>query len=249
MGIPSFLIVDYEHTHGRAARIADSTVMYPEVISRSALLRRGVRATRLVSFKGLKEDLTFANVDVNAIDPHELGSVPEDAVRVLFRPPSETSHYYRSASTKLAKATLAVLGGVEALVVFSPRERAQARLLDAFDWRHEPRVLERPVPFVSLLKSIDLVVCSGGTMLREAAYLGVPAYSIFQSEIGAVDRWLERLGRAKLIGHQDELHEIDLRRRGPLRRLDSNPELLDQLAGIISAGATERLADRTCVAA
>ena len=66
--------------------------------------------------------------------------------------------------------------------------------------------LSRSVPFVSLLKSVDAVVCSGGTMLREAAYLGIPAYSILQSEIGAVDRWLERIGRAKLIARpQDDM--------------------------------------------
>ena len=55
------------------------------------------------------------------------------------------------------------------------------------------------MPFVALLKSVDAVVCAGGTMLREAAYLGIPAYSIFQSRMGGVDLRLEQLGRAVLL--------------------------------------------------
>ena len=109
-----------------------------------------------------------------------------------------------------------------------------------YDWKHEPITLHRAVPFVALLKSVDAVICSGGTMLREAAYLGIPAYSIFQSEIGAVDRWLEAIGRAKLIAGPDDLASIQLKHRGPLRRLDSNPDLLDQIAAVVSAGAVER---------
>ena len=74
-------------------------------------------------------------------------------------------------------------------------------------------------------------------MLREAAYLGIPAYSILQSDIGAVDRWLETIGRAKLIARPEDVGGIELRRRGPIRRLDSNPALLDQIAATVVARA------------
>jgi predicted glycosyltransferase len=137
----------------------------------------------------------------------------------------------------MAKATLECLARAGALVVFSPRAPEQVALLEGLLWEHEPIVLKRPVPFVPLLKSVDAVVCSGGTMLREAAYLGIPAYSIFQSEIGAVDRWLESIGRATLIAGPDELDRIELKPRGPLSRLDSNPELLEQIVGIVAARA------------
>ena len=36
-------------------------------------------------------------------------------------------------------------------------------------------------------------------MLREAAYLGVPAYSILRSAIGSVDRYLESIGRLRIL--------------------------------------------------
>jgi predicted glycosyltransferase len=237
MRIPSFLIGDYEHVNMSVFLATGSTILHPDVIGKDVLRRRGLRLSQLVAFKGLKEDLTFADVDVDAIDPHDLGPVAEDAVRVLFRPPSETSHYYNAASTNFARATLAHLASADALVVFSPRDREQVRLLEGLPWRHRPLILERPVPFVSLLKSVDLVVCSGGTMLREAAYLGIPSYGIFQSKVGAVDRWLEDVGRAKLLVDPRDLRRIELGRRGPLKRLDSNPELLDHLVSLVALGA------------
>jgi len=235
MRIPSFLIGDYEHVNMSAFLFTGSTILHPEAIATETLRRRGLRASQLIAFKGLKEDLTFAEVDVEAIAAHDLGAVPERAVRVLFRPPSETSHYYKAASSSFARATLAQLAGSEAQLVLSPRDPVQARLLDGLDWRVPPLVLERAVPFVSLLKSVDLVICSGGTMLREAAYLGIPAYGIFQGKIGAVDRWLQGIGRATLLEREDDLARIELSKRGPLERLDSNPMLLDELAELIAA--------------
>ena len=99
-------------------------------------------------------------------------------------------------------------------------------------------MLDHPVPFVQLLKAVDLVVCAGGTMLREAAYLGVPAYSIFKSRIGGVDRYLASIGRVRLVPSADALPTIVLRRLRRSSRFRSNPRLLDELAEIVLRGAT-----------
>jgi uncharacterized protein len=187
----------------------------------------------------MKEDLTFSGLDIGAFDAYDLGDVPQNAVRVLFRPPSETSHYYRRTSTVLARAALERLAAAGAFLVFSPRERNQVALLTGLTWKFEPVVLQRPVPFVELLKSVDAVVCAGGTMLREAAYLGVPAYSIFRSEIGDVDRWLERIGRVKILNGPQDVFRITINKRGSLERLDSNRFLLEELVAFIAARAGE----------
>ena len=107
-------------------------------------------------------------------------------------------------------------------------------------WRNEPIVLRKAVPFVPLLKGVDLVICSGGTMLREAAYLGVPAYSIFKSRIGGVDRYLEAMGRVRLIQSPEALPVIKLAKAPPLAPLRSNPHLLDQLVEIVLVTASRR---------
>ena len=200
LNIPSFIVLDYEFVNLRVYRMTGSTILHPAVIEARAFCDRGVRRDQLRSFQGLKEDLTFSALDLNRIDAIELPpGAPADAVCVVFRPPSETSHYYDRASTRLARAALAHLAEQGALVLFSPREQGQIAYLDGLSWQVEPVVLEHPVPFASLLKRADAVVCSGGTMLREAAYMGIPAYSIFGSQLGAVDRWLEQVGRESLL--------------------------------------------------
>jgi predicted glycosyltransferase len=57
-------------------------------------------------------------------------------------------------------------------------------------------------------------------MNREAAALGVPVYSIFRGQIGAVDRYLAETGRLTLVGSvQDVRSKIRpvkrLRPKGP----------------------------------
>jgi predicted glycosyltransferase len=247
MGIPGFLIGDYEHVHVALYRLTRSKILHPDVIESAAFVRHGLRREALIPFRGLKEDLSFAGLDLDAFPAFDLGAVPEQAVRFLFRPPSETSHYYDESSTDMARAALRWLAHSGVLLVFAPREAGQLALLDGLPWRHPPVVLRQSVPFVSLLKSVDAVVCAGGTMLREAAYLGIPAYSIFRSESGAVDRWLEQIGRARLLGTPADLSGIELRRRGPLRRLDSNPHLIDQLVAVVTAAVAQRRHPTPCL--
>jgi predicted glycosyltransferase len=201
-------------------------------VDTNAWLSRGLRADRLVPFRGLKEDVSFDGVDLDAVAPHPLPGNGE--VKVLLRPPAEDSHYFAAGSRQLALALLARLADREDVrLVYAPRYARQIADVEALRWRIEPVVLREPVPFVPLLKAVDLVVCAGGTMLREAAYLGVPAYSILRSAIGGVDRHLESLGRVRRIGTTGELETIALRRRGPLAPLRSNPGLRDELVQLI----------------
>jgi predicted glycosyltransferase len=237
LGRPAFAIVDYEHVSLAVQRLAHTSILHPDVIEPAAFTSRGIPPARLLPFRGLKEDLSFAGLDLEAQPPHEL---PLDGgrVRVLVRPAAEESHYYREESGRMTLDLLERLSKNEgAVVVFAPRYARQVEYLGRFAWRNEPHVLDRPVPFVSLLKSVDLVVSSGGTMLREAAYLGVPAYSTFQGEPGAVDRHLERLGRLHLLAGPEDLDRIAIERAGPLQPLASNPDLVDEIARRVVAAA------------
>jgi uncharacterized protein len=67
---------------------------------------------------------------------------------------------------------------------------------------------------LNLIWHSDLLVSGGGTMNREAAALGVPAYSIFRGPIGAVDRHLQQTGRLVLIeSPEDVARKIRLEKR------------------------------------
>lgn len=233
-GIPSFVIVDYEHVNLLVYRISKSYVMHPRVIEARVFEHRGLAAEQLIAFDGLKEDFTFAEVDFSDVSAQKFGNADGSAPRVLFRPPAEESHYYRSESRELAVELLRYLAKEGARIVFSPRYMRQVGYLDEVpSWKEEPTVLFDPVPLVPLLTGVDIVVSAGGTMLREAAYLGVPAYSIFRSRIGAVDRYLASVGRLFLLASPADFPRIELKRMVSISPLRTHSTAVDEVISMM----------------
>lgn len=226
---PAFVLIDYEHVDFSIYRMTGSYVLHPDVIPAESLLASGIRRERLISFSGLKEDLSFAGIGIDTLPAHRFDAAPGQ-IRILFRPPAEESHYHSSDSRDVALALLRYLADREsAVLVYSPRYPWQETHLEGLQWRNEPIVLREPVHFVSLLKGVDVVVSAGGTMTREAAYLGLPSYSILQSKIGAVDRYLESIGRLTVLSSIDDFRRIELRPSGRKPLLETNPQLVNQL--------------------
>jgi predicted glycosyltransferase len=101
-------------------------------------------------------------------------------------------------------------------VVVLARTTEQRQALRALD----PQLIipERAVDGRSLAALGDLVVSAGGTMIREAAVLGTPVWSIFEGRPGAVDEQLVAEGRVRLLRDADELTiakaPAERRRRG-----------------------------------
>ncbi len=231
--LPAFFIGDYEFTNVTVQRVTRTYLLFPDVIDPETW---GMRPDRLIPFRGIKEDLSFSGIALDDYPPHRFADAPDEVPLLLFRPPGEESHYHREASTIFAAEVLGYLARQESVqVVYAPRYEYQTLALGRHAWRRPPLVLREPVHFVSLLKGVDLVVSSGGSMLREAAYLGVPAYSIFQSRIGAVDRYLESIGRLRFVVSSGDFGSIELEvgRRQPV--LSTNPRLADELLAEITS--------------
>ena len=241
MRVPSFTFCDYEHVDLRVLRRTNGFVLYPDMIDEDAFIRQGIRRDRLLPFPGLKEAISFNGVDLATIEPHPLDA-SQSLVRVLFRPPGEETHYYVPESRKVALDLLAWLARRDdTVVVYSPRYPHQVDYLRQFDWVNEPIVLCKGVPFLNLLQAVDVVISSGGTMLREAAYLGLPAYSIFRSKIGQVDRHLESIGRLVILDSPASFARISIERRrlAPLETPDGAVgDLLARMEHIASANAS-----------
>ena len=239
LGVPSFALCDYEHVNLFAFRLAGAHVVHPDVISDESFVARGVSRSRLIKYHGMKEDLTFGDLDVDAIQPHDFPTLSgSERVKVLVRPPAEESHYHRAESSELGRRALERFASDESVsTIFSPRYEWQADALTALDWKVPPVVLAEPLPFVSLLKAVDVVVSGGGTMTREAAYLGVPAVSLFQGQVGDVDRYLESIGRLAIIRSGDALAAFDfcgLTRREPLHgNRSAADDVVDAVTGVV----------------
>jgi predicted glycosyltransferase len=239
LGISSFVIIDYEYVNLFVYLLSGSHIVHPDVIDGAALERQRIPRKRLMPFDGLKEDIAFADIDLFAVKPHEFGNGDGSSPRVLFRPPAEESHYYRSEAREFAIELLRFLAAEGARVVFSPRYSTQVAYLEEVSaWQAEPIILREPVPFVALLKGVDAVVSAGGTMLREAAYLGLPAYSIFRGSIGGVDRYLASIDRLSVLETPADFSRIELERQRSISPLRNKPRAAEDVMRMIIARAT-----------
>ena len=70
-------------------------------------------------------------------------------------------------------------------------------------------------------------------MLREAAYLGVPAYSIFRGNIGAVDRYLASIGRLSLVASPADFSSIELAPKVSISPLRTTSSMAEQVMSMI----------------
>ena len=209
--VPAVTLDDYEYSFQGFNRFARH-LLVPEVIPRAAWGRDG---SRVVHYPGLKEELYLTGWLANRQEPDQV-PLPADAVRVLLRPGSESAHYQSERTERLQAAVLDRLAGCAKLgLCLIPRDRAQGERLTS-DARKRglhvwipPTVLDGP----ALIAQMDVVLGGGGTMTREAAVLGVPAYSFFGGQWGAVDCHLERQGRLHRITTPGDVEQIQVHKR------------------------------------
>lgn len=207
----AFTVLDYEGVELGVFRRSGTILLHPSVVPAERFTERGFPAERLRSFPGLKEDIAFSGLDVDTVEPAELPHPRDPSLpAVLVRPPSQTSHYRADASVKVLGMVLDGLARrADIQVVFSPREEAQLEMIRSRTWMVSPVSLDRPLPLPGLLRAVSWVVTGGGTMLREAAWLGVPGITVFQGEMPAVDEWLEGMGAIKRVQTSVEVEAID----------------------------------------
>ncbi len=239
LGSPSFTVLDYEGAELGIFRHFGTILLHPSVVPAERFAERGFPVERLIRFSGMKEDLAFSDLDTARSNPTELPQ-PRDPSRpaILIRPPSETSHYRTDQSVHVLELVLDFLADRGDLqVVFVPRQAEQSKLLAQRKWKVAPVVISHPIPVVELLGAVDFVVTGGGTMLREAAWLGVPAVTIFQGEMPAVDRWLESEGAIRRVVSRQDLESISWGRTIAEAIVPRHPEALEQVVEIVLKGS------------
>jgi predicted glycosyltransferase len=220
LGIPSFVICDYEHVDLSLYRRLAANLLFPNVIDAQFFVTRGLARERLLPFPGIKEHITFSGARLDA-EPHRFEDAgSSELVRVILRLPAAESHYYVEKTGSASRELLSLFASCEdCVVIASPRYEWQAHALRRLSWKNQPVVLEHPIPFMRLLVAADLVVSSGGTLAREAAFLGIPSYSAFAGVQGGVDRYLQSIGRLTAVAN--DVGRIRITKRGPLSPLES----------------------------
>jgi uncharacterized protein len=189
---PFATAMDYEHQKGNHLpfRVAQMVIV-PEAFPDKLLKTYGAR--RVYKYPGVKEQIYLADFQPN---PEFCRSLPFDASRiiVLLRPPATWAMYHQGFENQIFGQLLLNLGNrPDVQLIFIPRIAAQ---------RNAVAELKLPniwIPTIALdgpnlIYAADVVISAGGTMNREAAVLGTPAYTVFAGELGAVDDYL--------IGHR-----------------------------------------------
>jgi hypothetical protein len=204
LGFPNTTMFDYEWArlqHELNCRLA-TRVLVPDAIPAERLAPYGARPPKLVRYPGLKEEYYLADFEPDESVLDELGLDRGSVVAVVRTAPSYAL-YLGGSENELVPQVLRRLLDTGAQVIVLARTDEQRRALRELD----PRLVvpERAVDGRSVAALADLVISAGGTMIREAAVLGTPVWSIFEGRLGAVDELLVAEGRVQLLRDPSEL--------------------------------------------
>ena len=201
LGIPAIGLLDYEHSEYRPIAMASRPVLMPDLF-RGANLPLALR--RVVGFyEGLKENLYIDDRSLNRGACRAGLGIHNGAYVVVARPPAWNAHYAERADTSVALWMRAVrqFHSVDHTRIYLvPRDREQLDWLNrSFGSSAGVHVFSTAMDGPALIAGADLVISGGGTMNREAAALGVPAWSVFTGRTPHVDECLAREGRLRWV--------------------------------------------------
>ena len=238
LGITIVNLMDYEHhpANHLSFRLAHR-VFVPESFPDDALARFGAKE-KTEKYPGIKEDVYLAGIDLSAGLPESISDlgVKEEDILVVMRPPATEALYHRGTSGALFFEVLDFLKTIEHVkLVVLPRSERQERLLATAGQSENLIIPADVIPTIELLPAADLVVSGGGTMNREAAAIGVPAYTVFSGEMAAVDDQLVKEGRLVVLKSAEDLTRAQIRKKDRGPRTVSNAQLGRDLARRITS--------------
>jgi predicted glycosyltransferase len=214
MRVPLVTAMDYEfQPANHLAFRCGSLVAVPDVFPLDCLRAQGARADRTWRYHGLKEHIALAGFAPDR-GYLEAQGIPADRAIVVVRPPADMALYHRFQNP-LFERLLRRLAADESLrVVLLPRTPDQLATLEDqgladVAWRGEP------LDGRQLVAGADAVVSAGGSMNREAAVLGTPAYSVFAGRVAAVDRALAVQGRLTFVQDETDVAALSIARKAP----------------------------------
>lgn len=235
-GVPNLTMFDYEHVSTWLFRRFCDRILIPRAAAGTIVGARPGGPWAV--FDGYKEEIYLADF---APDPgiRRKLEIAEDEVLVVVRPPSRTAHYHHAASEAILDAVARRIGtGRGVRGVWLRRDAAEE--VPASARAANVLVPDQPLDGLSLLAAADVAISGGGTMNREAALLGTPAYSIFTGPIGALDEELIRTGRLRAVRDPESAASIPFEKRksAPPSRCDSG--LREQVVSHIWDLGTQR---------
>lgn len=189
--------------------------VFPEAIDMKKLLTSHPYIRNSFRYPGIKEDVYLSQYRPNYQAIKTLRINP-DKIIVVLRPPASQAHYHNPESDRLYEKILIFLAGNEnAQTILIARTEKQKKIAKDFYKKKSKNliILENKIRGLDLLWISDAVISGGGTMIREGAGLGIPAYSIFCGSKPDIDSYLEKQNLLKFILNSDDIKKIKLAKR------------------------------------
>ena len=206
MGVKSATAFDYEYGFSIPILKYDFEFV-PEVLY-NKITNKG---DNLYGYPGIKEDVyvPYFEPDEKCLDEFNFS---KDEIIISIRPPATVAHYHRAKSDELFTELMQRLNNTPNVrIIMLPRVEEQAMDI-RIKWeemllKKKMIIPSKVINGLDIIWGSDLVISGGGTMIREAAALNVPAYSIFGGNIGAVDEFLEKSGRLTILRDKNDIKE------------------------------------------
>jgi len=164
-----------------------SFAFFPDAIDKNILIRQGIKKDKLYQYHGYKEDVYVADY------------VPDESFKdqipfnnyVVVRPENLQANYIKNDKVKpITPKLLSELSKSGYNILYLPRYKIDKEYARGIDRIFIP---DEPVNGLDACYFADAVLTGAGTFAREAACLGVPAFSFFAGKsLLAVDKALIR---------------------------------------------------------
>jgi len=209
LGIPIFSTIDYEPVDLRAFK-SSTCFMIPEIVPADIFESGGVPKESIRKYTGLKENVYLYNYSFSLKEIIDKFEIKPDEIIITFRPVSDTAHYLDYSNLDFQNFLLEELINQDnTKIIILPRTELQRKRFEAKALYYPNiKICRGVVDGPSMICLSDLVISGGGTMIREAAMLGVPAVSFFHGRMGAVDQWLEKEGILIIIKDREDIKKI-----------------------------------------
>src|SRR5712691_2591062 len=218
LGIKTVTLMDYEYQPANhlAFRLA-SRVIVPRAFPAAELRKYGASMRKVKRYEGTKEDVYLAGFspDGSFSDVlRKLGVASKDLL-VVARPPAREALYHRFENELFDELLVSLSTNEEVKIILLPRSAAQRADYETREWTN--LIIPREaLDGANLVAAADLVVSAGGTMNREAAALGVPAFSIYAGKWAAIDEALIGEGRLQRLASSEDVEALAIQRKDGL---------------------------------
>jgi len=238
-GCKTVTIMDYEGQPANhlAFRLADKIIV-PEYFPDESLKKSGAHFSKVYKYKGYKEQVYLSNFVPNesffkeVVEKCDLNSDWDitKTILVTIRTDPTMAAYHHFKNPLFGPLLRQFNQNPEVTAIVLPRTSEQRKEIKAKFTNL--KIPDQPLDGSNLVFYSDLVISAGGTMNREAAILGTPAYTIFAGKLPAVDKSLIGQGRMTPILSNNDLKKIKLdkkRQRDILKNHNLCVEIIHQI--------------------